>query len=692
MANTSSKKLTRKALSTILAIVMVLGTFVTALPGLMPVAEAAKLTNVVIGVPETVYLTPANNYSTASTTVKYYVNNTVSNSGGYTLEQVNNATAGKFYVYSPQISSIDSISVNGASLSGLTASGLTPDGSLHFDTSFTMSLTNGITSSQSQLLEWTIKVTDTEGFKHALHAYTVAYNPYLSPIFAATRCKNTEGNDSYGSGLSWISGIHGISDAGGYYAKSNFLPLLGGPTQGNGTSNPDGWFNGNQQCGLPTKGGWYTSYEDYSGWTNYCCMEAYERSAVGYLNVDTSRYNNLNQIPYLGVGVYVSDSEGTSNVWAYISDETGQSWQTSGGTHRSTSKNSIDFSYYNSPSGTYIKGNKDTQTGVNTLWTNVSWNRSVSAGTNQVISRGAFRTESGGDNCIGCCWCVMNVIGTSKNDLRNLVKDCYKYTSTYYPGSRYDDFITAWRNAATVLGDPTRTDVSDVYTALNNAKNALLEAGTLTLNTEKSVNISSSGLELYYHFTPSTSGNYVFFSYGTSVDSQIYVNNLSLDVINGVGTQLAYDDDYSHSGTNTDGKGSEIRVLLGNGTTSTTTQSYEVGTTESYTVVALNANTTYLVKARCFSSNTGTFPMKVCKAVNITFNGAGGVKSNNDAVTYIMPAGHTMHLDQTGFNALQNALKPGKEMSRNTKWRWRPSRSPIPTRRFTPCGIPRILR
>ena len=177
----------------------------------------------------------------------------------------------------------------------------------------------------------------------------------------------------------------------------------------------------------------------------------------------------------------------------------------------------------------------------------------------------------------------------------------------------------------------------------------------LSLNTEESVNISVSNGQRWYKFTPSSSGDYVFFSYGTSVDSQIYVYDSSFN-------QLAYDDDYSNNGTapasstNTGGKGSDIRVLLGNGTTSSTTQSYVVDSTESYTVVNLTANSTYYVKARCYNTKTGTYPMKVCKAVNITFNGAGGKKSSNNSVTYIMPAGHTMHLDKTGFTRSDHTL------------------------------------
>ena len=119
----------RKSVVLLLSCMMLFAVFAI---GILPLtrSNAATLTNVVIGVPETLYMTPQNNYNTATTSVKYYVNNTVSSSGGYTLDKSNNTTAGKFYVYSPQISSINSVSVDGATLSDFSA---TKSGSLFSD-------------------------------------------------------------------------------------------------------------------------------------------------------------------------------------------------------------------------------------------------------------------------------------------------------------------------------------------------------------------------------------------------------------------------------------------------------------------------------------------------------------------------------------------------------------------------------
>lgn len=615
----------RRSLALLLTVVLTFG-YAGLFAGLFAVrSEAAELTNVVIGVPETVYMTPQNNYNTATTSVKYYVNNTVNSSGGYSLDASNSATAGKFYVYSPQISTINSVSVNGATLSGLSAS---KSGSLFSDTDFTMALTSGISSSQSSLLEWTINVTDTSGVQHNLHAYTVAYAPYLSPVFAAGKTKNTRGStDTWGSGMSWISGIHGISTAGGYYPYDNFLPLCGGPTAGNGTTSPDSWFNGNQQCGLPTKGGWYTTKEyGYNYGDETLCV--FERSGEAYINVDTSRYNNMNQIPNLTCGVYMTDSENANTCWGYVGKlqnwdnriTSGREWHTRSTTNPSEYTAGVD----------YFAGDCWTNHGKNWWAKDVRMNMSIPSGWFAI--RGAFGNDDAGDRCFCVLDCYLNVIQVNKSNLRNLIKSCYQYTNTIYPGDEYETFISAWRSAATVLGDPTRTDVTDVYNSLNSAKSKLHALTALSLNTEVVVN-PTDGACRYYTFTPSDTGKYIFFTYDTdnTPDPYLYIYLPNISNLTGHETNALYSND--------DIGDSKIRELLSGSQSN-------FGSWQSYIVTSnnLTAGTTYIVKAYNRHA-TGTYPLKVCKAVDITFDATGGATT----FTKTLPAGHTLHMDQSGL-------------------------------------------
>ncbi len=422
--------------------------------------------NVVIGVPETVYMTPQNNYGTATTSVKYYVNNTVSSSGGISLDREKSKTVGKFYIYSPQISSVTGVSVNGASLGSW---GLTKSGNLTYDDSFTLTLSSGISSSQTRTLEWTINCTMTDGTTATFYAWTVAYAPYLSPVFAAGKCKNTRGSNSFGSGLSWVSGIHGISTAGGYYPYNNFLPLLGGPTQGNGETSPDSWFNGGQQCGLPTKGGWYTSKEyGYNYGDETLCV--FERSGEAFINVDTSRYTNLNQIPNLDGGIYVTDNEGAGTVWGYWGKlnnwgdriQSGREWHTRKTTNPSEYDASVDI----------YSGDRWTNRGKNWAIRNCAMNSSIPSGW--VAFRGAFGTDGSGDRCFCILDSYVNFIQVNKSSWRNAINTAQSYgfqRGWFTNGSDFDNWKNYLKSVAVAVGTPTTTSCST--TNLTNQTNTL---------------------------------------------------------------------------------------------------------------------------------------------------------------------------------------------------------------------------
>ena len=452
----------KKTLSIFLAVMMI----ISSLSVIFAFAANTKssvtaATDIVISVPETVYMTPQNNYGTATTSVKYYVNNTVSTSGAITLDKENSKTVGKFYIYSTQISSVTSVSTSGATLSSFSTS---TNGSLFYDDSFTMTLSSGISSSKTKTIEWTITCKMKDNSTATFYAYTVAYNPYLSPVFAAGRCKNTRGDNSFGSGMSWVSGIHGISTGGGYYPYNSFLPVYDGshPTNGNGKQSPDIRFNSSQQCGLPTKGGWYTSKEyGYNYGDETLCV--FERSAEAYINVDTSRYDNLNQIPNLTCGLWVSDAEGISNnnVYGYVGKLTNASDRITSGRNWYTRSNTSPSEWNASVS--IWGGDRSTgRTNNNYKLTNVRMNMSVPSGW--IYIRGALKTASGGDNCFCILDNYLNVVQVNKSSWRTAINNAQKYGfQRSWNTSNFDTWKAKLKAAYEALGNPTNTS----YTTSN---------------------------------------------------------------------------------------------------------------------------------------------------------------------------------------------------------------------------------
>ncbi len=435
-----------------------------------------------IGVPETIYITPQNNYNTTSTSVKYYVNNTVNSSGGISLDKENSATVGKFYIYCSEIKSINSITCDNANLSNLSP---TKNGNLWSDTDFTMTLKSGITSSQTKDIEWTISCTLNDNTNATFYAYTVAYNPYLSPVFAAGKCKNTRGDDSFGSGISWVSGIHGISAGGGYYPYNSFLPVYDGshPVNGNGQQSPDIRFNGSQQCGLPTAGGWYTQKEHgYNYGDETLCV--FERSAEAYINVDTSRYTNLNQIPNLTCGLWVSDAEGISNnnVYGFVGKLTNDGDRITSGRNWYT-RSDTSPSEWNA-SCTIWGGDRSTgRTNNNYKLTNVRMNMSVPSGW--IYIRGALKTASGGDNCFCILDNYLDVRQCNKSSWRTAVQDAQNWgfqRGWFTNGSDFDTWKSYLKSVACAVGNPLTTTCSttNLTTQTNNLAKQYTTSGTDT--------------------------------------------------------------------------------------------------------------------------------------------------------------------------------------------------------------------
>ncbi len=112
-------------------------------------------------------------------------------------------------------------------------------------------------------------------------------------------------------------------------------------------------------------------------------------------------------------------------------------------------------------------------------------------------------------------------------------------------------------------------------------------ATTLSVGTTYTPTVSFANQEIYYAFTPTSTGEYTFESTG-SVDSRVYVYNSS-------GTEIGYDDDSSDEGYN-----------------------FKLS-------IDLTGGTKYYVKIRAYNNNIGTINFKATANVyTLSYNANGG--------------------------------------------------------------------
>ena len=254
-------------------------------------------------------------------------------------------------------------------------------------------------------------------------------------------------------------------------------------------------------------------------------------------------------------------------------------------------------------------------------------NNGYSVVTNQ--SGGAQDTNKGAGGDYNYCGQKSSCTTVNSDRLR----DAYKYAKDCYEngGSAYSGLSSALNTASGILSDLNDGYTTSNQSAIDSATRALYDAmPSMSLNTQYTVSINTATMRRYYKFTPSEAGSYVFFSYGTSGDSRGYLYNR--DATYGIGSTVANNDDAA----------AKIKALLGMGN-------------NQYFFVASNlaANTTYYFYADFYSSNTGSFPMKVCKAVDVTFNATGG----SGTFTQTLPAGHNgLKMSQSGITRANHTL------------------------------------
>lgn len=521
------KKLCKRLCCVCMALLIV----TSALAGMTAAAVSNTAADVCFVVPEVIYLAPNMNAATYSGTHTFqqYVNNS---SAGTALSATE--TTGKLYFVCDSVSSATltyqwvnastpsgSISVNGLSI---------PSGStIPFTPGETLTITAGVTPSipvirNDLYIRWTVAYTDqTDGRNKTVSAYTYVYKPYVQPVGTAIRNKNDRGTDSYGSNISWISGVHGIVTDGNYYPAttqsqyglvpfSSALPFgqkvdeLYAPFTGSGffinpdNRYPDAWLS-STPAGQQDKSISYFMYDRSTASFGDVATYILAYSPTAKLSVDTSRYTNLAQVPNLSVGMLVTDDEEAKYGAWFVSNYTGTPAATAIMDYQkgSTSEPLNLWNRY-SQSGEKISFMGDAHErnyeacheGVKF---NRRWQKNLSVGSNTtsvyMLGAGYMNDDSSGDTIWNISELRCSVRQLNKKNLRQAVQEAIRVSGTACKAADRDaetwkkytalydtayKTLTAleWPEADIVMDDATYTTPDALAAALTNATRSIL--------------------------------------------------------------------------------------------------------------------------------------------------------------------------------------------------------------------------
>ena len=436
----------KKSLSVLLTLVMLFTTFCFFPLDLGAIEADAAVAGIKIVVPETLYLTPSTG---ASTSIQYYINNNADGSLSASQD-----TSAKVHITYPgakltSVSAKTSAAITlPASITGLVG---TTFGSSATTATGTFSLPAGLNAGGTALVEWTF-VFDVNGKTQTHFAYSVAYAPWYQPVGAAARAVGSHHN-VYSSSILWVTGVHGYvtgDSANLHYPKTDTFMPINGTIQAPSNTGPDTYIQSGSNGLSATIT--YHSISEYL--TNYHAR-ANSISPTANLTVDTSRYNNLNQIPNLKFGFMVTDRENAEQGTWYLSDygtNNGSSYYN--GTARSGSRYDGDYD----DAGTKLLEGSDIKCAVKY---NGAWDKAVTGTTNYRIKSAVYGYHGGGikstswnNNFVN-----LSVTGANKGSLRTNVLNGTSYAKENYTADTWDTYYSALKTAATNLGNPTSATV-----------------------------------------------------------------------------------------------------------------------------------------------------------------------------------------------------------------------------------------
>ncbi|MBP3441726.1 MAG: hypothetical protein J6L62_02880, partial [Clostridia bacterium] len=505
-------KFARRALSFVLCLAMVMTTMFFFDIGITRTEAAISQSavtkgRVVLYVPEVIYLTPNANSLTSETaaTFQYYVQNDLGygSDGWYDIVNVSNAIQSQGAIYFAAEDGYDASSVaigykfvdsSYAPLSGTVYFSDRVDsgeGSMAFSY---YTITGGTSpylaaSTMGCYIEWTLTYKETgSGETKAVIAYTYVYKPYILPVGAASRAKGAWHN-TFASSILWVSGVHGYTDGdrpNNYYTvPGNFSPMTGTIMTPNNTG-PDQWVQSGSNGMSPTMS-W--QYVDAGGVKYHARANTISPTAT--ITVDTSRYNNFNQIPNFKIAYMITDQENTTTndcAW-YISDFTGQTSSYYNGTATGSSQYTGDFN----SKGTVIK--EASGRGMGAPVYNDVYNKAIS-GSGDFRIKGAvksfynatIKSTAWNNNFVN-----ISVSGVDKSALRAKVNEAYKkfaqygvtsgYGSYYYNtnSNQWQNFVSAYRLAYMELTkvDGLISSSVTIQNRIDNLTNAMNQLETL---------------------------------------------------------------------------------------------------------------------------------------------------------------------------------------------------------------------
>ncbi len=194
----------------------------------------ASANNVVIGVPETIYMTPSTGTSVSG---QYYVNNIVGEDGNITLEAKNDAVTGSISIYAPGATAfsldvsacVGSIgdpvigksnenansSLENGQIWDFSELGDASQDYLRYDGVQLFINGSGLSTNGLAAIQWAITIyyNGNESNGTTYYAYSTLYAPSLVPVGAAIRVKAQASDNVFVQDISWLSGVHGVNES-----------------------------------------------------------------------------------------------------------------------------------------------------------------------------------------------------------------------------------------------------------------------------------------------------------------------------------------------------------------------------------------------------------------------------------------------------------------------------------------------
>ena len=411
----------------------------------------------------------------------------------------------------------------------------------------------GLSAGETALIEWRVDVDkqvnlagDVKTVTQTYYAYTTVYAPMNHSIGAITETSDYNGSNSKGrngqtSFSSWISGVQGLASTQvSFGANAHFgTPVATGkgtyvqdPILDLGTVKYKGILDSPGAIKLPlgsfinissSAGSQYvnaTTFK-YYGKKNISQGASAVRSTTGSLNIDTSRYTNLSQIPNLYTGIDMIGSyyhsshfdDTDSHLYGFYSvsgttNASSPTWGGKGTTAMSTSTLNgitgstwtqyVDFqskSMNMAPNITYGKANTSVGSCRQLLKYGDANNAGVRVYNNVNYSWSKGSTAFNGQNLYtamqarnydmySSATCIVKLGAANKDSMRQYIGDCTNaglQEKWDRSRSNYQTFKYALMKAYKDLGDPTSltTSTSSLSSAFTSCKNTQLTKDTV---------------------------------------------------------------------------------------------------------------------------------------------------------------------------------------------------------------------